>query len=205
MVEVDKILIKRRTINGDCFVLNDVSLNFKDRVNVIYGIPGSGKTTLFETIAGIEKPISGSIRKNGNIIFLMQVPERQFIYASCLMEICCGKYCNEEVGKMLSSVGLTEDIRELSPWSLSKGERKRLVLARILKHDISIKERNIFLLDDPFGDMDIKGKRLIINSIIKDNNFKVIMATSNREDLRYLEDEEIKFSLINLERGRVVN
>lgn len=204
-MEIKNISVRRETYNGAFTALDNVSLSFTNRVNVIYGEPGSGKTTLLETIAGLEKPFQGRIKIEANKFFLMQVPERQFLHTTCLMEIC-GKECDDEsIKEILTAVGLPEEIIPMSPWYLSKGEKKRLTLARILMQDISNHEDNIFLLDDPFGDLDETGKIIIIERFLKENKFKIIMATSNKADLKYLQIKKIDFKLFNLSEGKVID
>lgn len=204
-MEVKNITVRKESYNGDFTALNNVSLNFDTRVNVIYGEPASGKTTLMETIAGLEKPLQGKIKINGNKIFLTQVPERQFLHADCRTEICGGKSDDSSISDLLSATGLSEDILEMSPWYLSKGEKKRLSLVRMLNQDISDHEENIFLLDDLFSDMDAAGKKVIIERIINEEKFKIIMTTSNKMDLKYLHDNGVKFKLFKLSRGRIID
>lgn len=203
-MEIKDVTVKKESYNGNVTALNNVSLNFNTRVSVVFGEPGSGKTTLIETIAGLEKPCQGKIEIKGNKIFLMQVPERQFLYTNCRMEICGNKRDNGDVKDLLSVTGLPEDILEMSPWSLSRGEKKRLSLTRILKQDIVEHEENIFFLDDPFADLDGAGKKIVMERIINREKFKIIMTTSSKQDLEYLHNEGIKFKLLKLNKGKII-
>lgn len=204
-MKIKNLQVIKNTYNSSIKVLDEVNLDFSAKVNVVYGEPGSGKSTLMETIAGLEKANSGEISFEGNVILFMQVPERQFLYSTCEMEVASNGNSREEVMDLLAAAGLPEDILEISPWYLSSGEKKRLNLARIMNRDIVADSNNIFLLDDPFGDLDEKGKEIFLEKIIKGNKYKIIITLSDLHDLEYLEKNNIEFKLYKLCGGKVVN
>ncbi|MFH1416388.1 MAG: ATP-binding cassette domain-containing protein [Elusimicrobiota bacterium] len=198
---INDISVVRRSYNGDIKVLDGLSIDFKERVNIIFGEPGTGKSTLMDVMSGLEKPETGKMMLDGNMVYLMQVPERQFIYPTCRTEILGNGSEEGELQYYLEETGLPGDIAEMSPWHLSKGEKKRLSIARIIKQNDSEIPIDILLLDDPFTDMDRSGKEMIVKKLIENTGFNVIIATANMADIAYLEHKNILFGLYNLSGG----
>ena len=82
-------------------------------------------------------------------------------------------------------------------------KKKRLVAARLLEEVSLCEEEIVFLLDDPFADLDNEGRKLLTDNIIKKEAFTVIMATNSRRDIKYLQKSGIDFRLFELKGGRV--
>jgi len=179
-------------------VLKGATADFSSGLNIVYGPAGCGKTTLLESLAGLEKISGGEIIIEGKFFFLTQVPEKEFVYDSCAKEISGS--ADTDVDYYLKKAGLSTDIKSISPWKLSRGERKRLAVARNLYYYLNDK-RGIYLLDDPFTDMDSEGIKVISENIIENGCFKVIMTTNRLYDLKYFEDKEIDFSLYKMSGG----
>ena len=197
--------IRGLTINRDGYAgresfLEGVNMLFKSRVNVIFGRPGCGKTTLLEAMAGIQTPAAGRIILNGNILFLMQVPERQFVYTDCASEIS-PDYSDSDISRILKEFELPPDIAHFPPWQLSRGEKKRLVLARLLSREISGAADDILLLDDPFTDMDAGGRLLLVEKIFKNDIFRIIMSTANSTDIGILNKSNIEYEIFEINGG----
>lgn len=199
MIEIQNLTFSRISYNKEIQIFNGLSLSFYDRVNIIIGNPGAGKTTLLEILSGFTQQYDGIVKISGNKIYLMQEPEKQFIFSNCLHEITHGKPVDKErISAILKQTGLPGDILEMSPWNLSKGERKRLALAKIFENNISGDDRNLFLLDDPFSDMDKAGKKLIIDEIICNKDFDILMTTTRYNDIKLVEDNGVALNIFKL-------
>ncbi|MGM0441157.1 MAG: ABC transporter ATP-binding protein [Elusimicrobiota bacterium] len=193
-MQINNLKVKRETYRGSRIIFDNLNLKTKARINVIFGPPGTGKSTLLEVIAGVLEPVQGKAEgfNSKNHQFLMQVPERQFIYGSCRAEL--EKKCKNP-REALTRFGLPEDIMELSPWSLSKGQRKKLLLAGFITGKSGNEN---FILDDPFKDLDKKGINLVVEEFFRPRANKVIMATASRRELQYLKTKGIKSDIINI-------
>lgn len=186
------VTVIRRTYSGERKILD--SLNFeKDEkaLDFIISEPGEGKSTFMEAAAGLIKPVSGKILIDEAPLLLLQVPERGFTSATC----------GEEAGEGLTSVGFEPDIAGVSPWSLSRGERKRLAFGAILKCNTG-RDGPVLLLDDPFTDLDIFGKKIIINSIIK-RKFTTLITTNREDDPELFRDTGLRINVYRMKEGKV--
>ena len=188
----ENVSVSRDSFRGPEKVLDSVSFLLTGTLpHIIYGPPGCGKTTLLETAAGLIRPDTGRVVKESRPLFLMQVPERGFTFP----------LCREEAAGDITRAGLDGDIGELSPWVLSRGERKRLALTANLNYNDSERGR-VFLMDDPFTDLDSEGSETVCG-IIESGVFRVIIATNRKTDLDLFRRKNIRFRLFRLERGKL--
>ena len=54
-------------INND-HILNGINIDFTDQILTLIGPSGSGKSTLLRLLVALEKPLSGTIEINGELI-----------------------------------------------------------------------------------------------------------------------------------------
>jgi len=171
---------------GDVVIeAQDVSMGYGDRllyehlnftlppagiVGVI-GANGTGKTTLFRLIMGLEKPLSGSFRV-GETVKLAYVdqqhasidPEKtvyQVISQDSEIIQLGGRSINARA--YVSRFNFSGADQEKKCGVLSGGERNRLHLALALKE-----EGNVLLLDEPTNDIDVNTLRALEEGL---NNF----------------------------------
>jgi energy-coupling factor transporter ATP-binding protein EcfA2 len=149
-------------------VLESVSLEIrKNELLAIVGQNGSGKSTLAATLNGILKPTSGEVFVHGKkttdyrfadlakrVAYIFQVPEKQFIRNTVHDEMAHGLKAlgisdgerRERVDDVLRSVNL-EERKEISPYLLSHGQKRRLSVACMV-----ITDPEVVILDEPtFG------------------------------------------------------
>ena len=135
---------------------------------VLLGPSGCGKTTLMRLIAGLERPTSGDIVIDGNIV--NDLPPRARNIAMVFQSYALYPHLtiDKNISFPLRAVGMPKDeIRKKVAWAtqmfgiqrfvdrkprqLSGGERQRVALARAV-----VREPVVFLLDEPLSNLDAK-------------------------------------------------
>ena len=151
-------------------ILNDVSLSIADnKLVVITGPNGGGKTTLAKAIMGLVPPTAGSICWNGTDITHMSITQRAQLGVSYgfqqpprfkglrvkdLLALAAGseKLTREEGCQYLTRVGLcaADYIDREVDASLSGGEVKRIEIATILA-----RRSGLMIFDEPEAGIDL--------------------------------------------------
>jgi energy-coupling factor transport system ATP-binding protein len=149
-------------------VLSNVNLDIRrNELLAIVGQNGSGKSTLAAQLNGLLRPTSGKVFVHGKetgkykfaelakrVAYIFQVPEKQFIRNKVEEEMAHGlkrlgisqDEIDERVGDVLAHVHL-EQRRDVSPYLLSHGQKRRLSVACMV-----ITEPEVVILDEPtFG------------------------------------------------------
>ncbi len=177
-------------------VLKDFSASFeREMITAVLGPNGVGKTTLSKLIMGILHPQQGSICLDGEnlkdwslaqrgkkIGYVMQNPARQLFSATVKEEVEFGLKnlgLNEdqayEKGRCFLALFDLEQYEGRFPFSLSHGEKQRLVLASVLAM-----EPEYLLLDEPTSGLDQKRKQqlgLYLEQVCTGQNCGVIVIT----------------------------
>lgn len=149
-------------------VLDGVSLACtKGETMSVLGRSGCGKTTLLKIIAGLESLDAGEITLDGklmnarspserNIVYLYQEP-LLFPHLNVFENIAFGlrirKIAEDEIRKKVSemiSMLMLQGHAKKMPGQLSGGQRQRVAFGRAL-----IISPGLFLLDEPFGNLDV--------------------------------------------------
>ena len=162
----------------------------------LIGPSGSGKTTLLRLIAGFEKPSSGFISIQDQIVSNNQLnipPEKRrvgmvfqdyalFPHLNAWENVCFGlpKRDNKQRALwLLESLGLLE-LRFRYPHELSGGQKQRLALARALAPGNSF-----VLLDEPFSNLDVDVRyrlRSELKSVLDSCSASAILVTHDSEE-----------------------
>ena len=180
-------------------VLSGASLELaQGQVGILLGKNGSGKTTMFKNILGIEKPKSGRITFDGEDLLKMRRVQRArriayvpqhihfgdlTVFDSVLMGrvsyfgLKAGKEDYEAVEKILEDMHLTE-FANRSAEALSGGEKQKIAIARAMAQ-----EPQLMVFDEPTGNLDIANEQLIIQEAKKLAREKGISILSSLHDL----------------------
>jgi energy-coupling factor transport system ATP-binding protein len=120
-------------------------------LHLVSGDVGSGKSTLALLMAGLFRPASGTVTRDGvsSMMVSFQFPEYHITGISVREE--CESW-GLDPAILLPSIGL-EGYEERDPFTLSRGELKRLHLASVLA-----REYDLLILDEPFSSLDMVEK-----------------------------------------------
>jgi len=207
----------RYDVPGAGWALSDVdfSLDQGERAAVI-GPAGSGKTTLIQLIDALILPVQGDIRYDGQSVLslskagrlssirrrigvVFQFPEHQFFHETAYDELTftlqnffdlnegeIERRAREVVGRFQLDVDV---LRQISPFYLSSGEKRKLALASAL-----LSSPEVLILDEPTAGMDASGRRELIRLIAGLKDVTIILVTHNLEDFLDIVDRCIILS-----------
>jgi len=199
---------------GDNIVLNDLNLKVeRGEVFGLLGPNGSGKTTLISILSTLIRPDGGKAyiygldvvgekdRVKRKICVVHQVAGfDQLSSAIDYLEFLAAIYGVKERGKVvrrcLKEVGLLGHENKLI-MHYSEGMKKRLALCRIF-----MKPFEVLLLDEPTTGIDIRGKNVIWDRILKykkKNDTTILLATHD-----VLEAEKYCDKVGIIHNGRIV-
>lgn len=213
---------------GDLLVLDDISFDIKQgEFLCIVGPTGCGKTTFLNLLTKLIPATSGTIKIDGveadpnkhNISFVFQEPSA-FPWLTTQQNIEYGmkikNWSEEQIKKqtelIISLLGL-EKYRNSYPHEMSVSMEQRVVIGRAFAM-----KPDMLLMDEPYGQMDIKMRYYLEDEVIKlwkATNSTVLFITHNLEEAVYLAERVIVLSnkpanikaefQINLERPRKVS
>ncbi len=215
-IKLEKVSKIYKTGEVETIALHDVDLEIKEgEVIILLGPSGSGKSTMLNVCSGLDKPTSGIITIDGEVISSMNSKELTkfrrenlgFIFQQYNLLQTLSVRENVEVGREVSSdpftveeiveqVGLTPNIDKY-PFQLSGGEQQRVSIARAV-----VKNPKILFCDEPTGALDEVNAKEILAVIQKLNekfNTTVVLITHN-PSISVMGDRIIK-----LNSGQVVD
>jgi len=163
-------------------VLRGISLEVgRGEVVFICGASGAGKTTLMYTLAGLERPESGTVEfegrnlyngsstgqarfRNEKMGFVFQgyflLPELTALENVSLPVRIGRRSRSKSAEESLHAVGLADRLHHLPP-ELSGGEQQRVAIARALTND-----PEIIFADEPTGNLDSKTGTVIVDLLL---------------------------------------
>jgi len=114
---------------GTRVLMEDGGLELREgEVVLLRGSNGVGKSTLARVLAGVDRPVRGSVRRAGPVCLLMPSPDLQLFASTVAAEVASTGASRRETARVLRRHGL-EHVASRAPWTLSRGERQRLVHA----------------------------------------------------------------------------
>ena len=186
------IEIKGLTKEYDKTVLNQVSYTFeKNKIYVIKGISGCGKTTLLNILGGLEKQYGGEYYFEGKDTQQFKGNEKEkfkasigYIFQSSLlmsklsvMENLCYINNDKELIQQYAKQLNVEKLLDKRPEQLSGGERQRIAVIRTL-----IQNPKVIIADEPTASLDkINSKEIAgIFATLRNENRIIIIATHEK-------------------------
>ena len=183
----------------DLHVLDDVSFDIKrGEFLCVVGPTGCGKTTFLNLLTRLIEPTSGDLYIDGkpadpkkhNLAFVFQEPSA-FPWLTVEQNIAFGlgfksipaRQKTERVNKIISMLGL-EQFRHSYPHQLSVSSEQRIVIGRAFAMD-----PDLLLMDEPYGQMDIKVRYYLEDEVIRlwqELQSTVVFITHNIEEAVYL-------------------
>src|SRR5438093_11668587 len=163
-------------------VLRGISMQIERNEAVfLSGASGAGKTTLLYTLAGLERPESGTVEfegrrlysggsssearlRNKKMGFVFQgyflLPELTALANVLLPALIGRRAARGEAEESLTAVGLADRMHHL-PAELSGGEQQRVAIARALTNN-----PDIIFADEPTGNLDSKTGDAIMDLLL---------------------------------------
>ncbi|MEO7309680.1 MAG: ABC transporter ATP-binding protein [Chitinophagaceae bacterium] len=194
---IGEVLLKAENINlsfGGKQILRDVNMEIKNivrpgvkqgQVVSLIGRSGIGKTQLFKTLAGLQKPTSGSVTLHGTMpvkagdmgvvfqnyyLFEWRTVKTNLMLAAKKNPLIKGKEM-QEINKMAEQFQLMEHLNKY-PQQLSGGQRQRASIIQQL-----VNGSDFLLLDEPFSGLDV---------IVLDKVANLLNEVSLSDDLKTL-------------------
>lgn len=193
-------------------ILNSLNLSFiEGSVNVLLGLNGCGKTTLIKLLAGLEKPIEGSIiygdkdlkdikiRDRAKIFAYVpqqanvtnDIPVRQYLSYGTTNTLAFyehpGKEEMEKVEATANRLGISH-LLEKNLGEISGGELQIVLIACAL-----IQNTEILLLDEPTSALDMKNQNLVLSilkSVAKEGK-TIILSSHNPNHALFLDSNVV--------------
>ncbi|NIV94032.1 ATP-binding cassette domain-containing protein [candidate division KSB1 bacterium] len=204
-IQIENLSFRYKSLgSGPDPVLKDIHLEINEgEFLALVGPSGSGKTTLMQHFTGLLKPDEGRIlvddadiwnksmnrtqlRRQMGLVF--QFPESQLFEETVFDDIAFGprnfglndSEVGERVQESLANVGLDfETFKDISPFHLSEGEKRRVAIAGILAMN-----PDCLILDEPTAGLDGAGVDAVVNTL---NAFhgqgKTVLLISHNLDL----------------------
>lgn len=198
-------------------VLEDFSLEIeRGTFNVILGHNGSGKSTLAKLTNGLIKAKSGDVLVNGmstldetkeidikrTVGLVFQNPDNQLVSSIVEEDVAFGpenlglspEESRERVDNALKATEMYE-FRDKPTHKLSGGQKQRVAIAGIIAM-----EPECIVLDEPTAMLDPRGRKEVLNTILKLNkekNITVILIT------HFMEEAENAHRVIVMNDGKI--
>ena len=198
-------------VKGYIYALNNINIDiYENEILGLVGESGSGKSTLGNCILNLIKPTSGEIlfdnknilnlnkqgikdfRRNAQLIFqnpFMSLNPRMKIYDILREPFIINKIkdnVEERIKKIISLVGMDEDVLFRYPHEFSGGQRQRIAIARAI-----LLNPKFVVADEPVSALDVSIQAQIVNLLIdlkKHFNLTMLFISHDLSIVKYLSD-----------------
>jgi NitT/TauT family transport system ATP-binding protein len=205
-IDIRNVTQAFRSGDNDLPVLDDISLSVEPgELIALVGPSGSGKSTLIRLLAGLDKPLFGSVHVDGERVTAPH-PSRALVFQDPTLlpwrtvrgNVAIGPQARgvlsgskQRIDDALALVGLT-DFAHAWPAQLSGGMAQRAALARALVNDPSV-----LLLDEPLGRLDALTRRVLQGELLqlwRQRGFTAVLITHDVSEALILADRLVVLS-----------
>ena len=187
--------------NKSIVVLNNINLNIdENKITIILGKSGCGKTTLLRILGGLEKCDCGNIQYENieKLAYVFQEP-RLMPWLNVEKNIKFGlnkeEIDDEKIKSIINTVGLSS-FEKANIQQLSGGMQQRVSIGRALAF-----EPSFILMDEPFSALDYFTREQMQNELLKiknKSNCGILFVTHSIDEAIRLGDK-----IIILEDGNI--
>ena len=175
-------------------------------VTAIFGLSGSGKTSLINLVSGLIQPDEGFIRLNDRTLVDVETQEslpthlrkigyvfqdaRLFPHYTVKGNLRYGmkNVSQDDFNYIVDLLGITHLLKRY-PLTLSGGEKQRVAIGRAL-----LAEPDILLMDEPLSALDVPRKRELmqyLERLSKEINIPILYVTHSLDELLRLADRVV--------------
>lgn len=198
-LQINKLNKNFETGQGTLVVLKDINMAIeRGEFICAVGASGSGKSTLLRQIAGLDRPTTGEVKIDNQLV-TGPGPDRGMVFQhytlypwmnvqenaefGLKLQGMSKKQRQEKASYYLSVVGLTKFAKAI-PKELSGGMKQRVAIARALAS-----EPKVLLMDEPFGALDVHTKEAMHEFMLnlwQRTRITVFMITHDVEEAVFL-------------------
>lgn len=173
-------------------------------ITAIFGRSGSGKTSLINAVAGLNRPDSGRIALGDRVLFdsergINLKPEqrrigyvfqdaRLFPHLNVQRNLCYGRRGNSstDFDQVVQMLGIDQLLARY-PATLSGGEKQRVAIGRALLSD-----PELLLMDEPLASLDLPRKRELLpwlERLVQEIELPILYVSHSLEEVLHLADQ----------------
>ncbi|WP_088839330.1 ATP-binding cassette domain-containing protein [Listeria sp. ILCC792] len=174
--------------------LENVSFKLPNQgLYILYGKSGSGKTTILNLLASLDKPDSGDvIMSNHKSTYMMQtdmlfynLTVKENLLIKLNVTTIDKKNYEHDLLNLCILLGIESLLNEQVA-VLSGGEKQRVAFARTM-----LGESDVILLDEPTSELDLSNKNQIMEYLKKISQKKLVIIASHDNEIKNFADKVI--------------
>ena len=185
-------------IRGKSVVFSKFNIKFfYNKINVLSGKNGVGKTTLLRTISGLIIPNSGKITWENNL-------NNHINYVSHFNGLSPSLTVKENIENWLNLFNINADIKKILSYfnlellinkkvnELSEGQKKKVSLSRLF-----INDRKVWVLDEPYESLDESSKSMLSKFFLKHINNDGVLIISSNQNIGNISQDKLNIIQLN--------